>query len=249
MHGNPHIGLHTIRGVRLGNGRRLIGPNARFGLRLPSDLLPRSLKLAGKSFDLDCKLRVGVSETRALVPAATLHCRIATKNGDDPVRFDAEPLMPKGVEHFHSNGTSLSSPAIRVQVRPVRKRSQGRVYVGKRGVSEELEVREENENHKTIREYLTYMSLITPETSSMIEAGKPFTSTMFANKPPSQKELPMSEELPTPTVEDLQLEIASLTTQLNHANNQLETARASIKFLEAALAEARAQINHRQNAR
>ena len=92
MHGNPHIGLHTIRGVRLGNGRRLIGPNARFGLRLPSDLLPRSLKLAGKSFDLDgCKLRVGVSETRALVPAATLHCRIATtKNGDDPVRFDAE---------------------------------------------------------------------------------------------------------------------------------------------------------------
>ena len=48
------------------------------------------------------------------------------------------------------------------------------VYVGKRGVSEELEVRKENENHKTIREYLTHMSLITPETSSMIEAGKPF---------------------------------------------------------------------------
>lgn len=47
------------------------------------------------------------------------------------------------------------------------------VYVGKRGVSEELEVRKENKNHKTIREYLTHMSLITPETSSMIEAGKP----------------------------------------------------------------------------
>jgi len=92
MHGNPHIGLHTIRGVSLGDGRRLIGPNARLGLRLPSDLLPRSLKLAGKSLDLDgCKLRVGVSETRALVPVATLHCQIATtKNGDDPARFDAE---------------------------------------------------------------------------------------------------------------------------------------------------------------
>ena len=38
-----------------------------------------------------CKLRVGVSETRALVPADTLHCRIATtKNGDDSARFDAE---------------------------------------------------------------------------------------------------------------------------------------------------------------
>ena len=92
MHGNPHIGLHTVRGTPIGNGKWLIGPNARLGLRLPSDLLPRSLKLAGKSLDLDgCKLRVGVSETRALVPAATLHCRIATtKNGDDSARFDAE---------------------------------------------------------------------------------------------------------------------------------------------------------------
>ena len=92
MHGNPHIGLHTIRGARDPNGRRLIGHKARLGLRLPSDLLPRSLKLAGKNLDLDgCKLRIGVSETRALIPAATLHCRIVTtKNGDDPVRFDAE---------------------------------------------------------------------------------------------------------------------------------------------------------------
>ncbi|MCY3772682.1 MAG: type I-MYXAN CRISPR-associated protein Cas6/Cmx6 [Gemmatimonadetes bacterium] len=92
IHGNPHIGLHTVRGTPLGNGRRLIGPNARLGLRLPADLLPRSLKLAGKALELDgCKLRIGVSETRALVPAATLYCRIATtKNGDDDARFDAE---------------------------------------------------------------------------------------------------------------------------------------------------------------
>ena len=92
MHGNPQIGLHTIRGVCLGNGRRLIGPNARLGLRLPSDLLPRSLKLAGKSIDLDgCKLRIGISQTRALPPVATLHCRIVTtRNGHQPARFDAE---------------------------------------------------------------------------------------------------------------------------------------------------------------
>ena len=92
LHGNPHVGLHTILGVNLGAGWRSVGPDARFGLRLPSDLLPRSLKLAGKSLDLDgCKLRVGVGETRALTPAATLRCRIATtRNGDDPARFDAE---------------------------------------------------------------------------------------------------------------------------------------------------------------
>lgn len=92
MHGNPHIGLHTIRGRHTGDGRLLVGPSARLGLRLPSELLPRCLKLAGKSLDLDgCRLRVGVGETRALIPAATLRCRIATtRNGDDPVRFDAE---------------------------------------------------------------------------------------------------------------------------------------------------------------
>ena len=98
MHGNPHIGLHTIRGERLGNGRILMGTNARLGLRLPSDLLPRSLKIAGKSLDLDgCKLRIGISETRAIVPAPSLHCRIATtRNGEDPTRFDAEISRQSG---------------------------------------------------------------------------------------------------------------------------------------------------------
>ena len=92
MHGNPHVGLHTIRGVHVSNGRWLIGDKARLGLRLPSDLLLRSLKLVGKSIDLDgCKLRIGVGETRALTPTATLYCRIVTtKNGEDPTRFDAE---------------------------------------------------------------------------------------------------------------------------------------------------------------
>ena len=92
MHGNPHIGLHMVRGERIGNGRLLVGPNARLGLRLPSNLLPRCLKLAGKSINLDgYRLRVGVGKTRALIPAATLRCWIATtRNGDDPVRFDAE---------------------------------------------------------------------------------------------------------------------------------------------------------------
>ena len=92
MHGNPHVGLHTIRGVHVPNGRWMIGDKSRLGLRLPSDLLPRSLKLAGKSIDLDgCKLRIGVGETRTLIPAETLYCRIVTtKNGEDPARFDAE---------------------------------------------------------------------------------------------------------------------------------------------------------------
>ena len=111
LHGNPHVGLHTIRGMHLGNGQRSIGPGARFGLRLPSDLLPRSLKLAGKRLDLDgCRLRVGTSQTHALTPATMLHCRIATtKNGDDPARFDAE--IARQAAALGISGKVFRSPA------------------------------------------------------------------------------------------------------------------------------------------
>ena len=92
LHGNPAIGLHTIRGAPGGPGRYLLGDGARLGLRLPTELVPRTLKLAGMSIELDgCRVRLGVAQTRALIPATTLHCRIATtRNGHDPARFDAE---------------------------------------------------------------------------------------------------------------------------------------------------------------
>ncbi len=92
MHGNTSVGLHTIRGSPGAPGRYLLGERARFGLRLPAELVPRVLMLAGKSIELDgCRLRIGVPQTRALLPATTLHCRIATtRNGHAPARFDAE---------------------------------------------------------------------------------------------------------------------------------------------------------------
>ena len=92
LHGNPPIGLHTIGGAPSAPGRYLLGDDARCGLRLPLELVPRALKLAGKSIELDgCRLRIGVARTRPLIPATTLHCRIATtRNGHDPKRFDAE---------------------------------------------------------------------------------------------------------------------------------------------------------------
>ena len=92
LHGNAAIGLHTIRGSPGAPGRYLIDERARLGLRLPADLAPRVLSLAGKSIELDgCRLRIGVPQTRALLPATTLHCRIATtRNGHAPARFDAE---------------------------------------------------------------------------------------------------------------------------------------------------------------
>ncbi len=147
MHGNPHVGLHTIRGANLGNGRRLIGSGARFGLRLPSELLPRSLKLAGKCIDLDgCKLRVGVGEIRALVPAATLHCRIATtKNGDDPARFDGQIARQRASLGIRGNVMRAPESAARSDRRdPSRRilRVKGKRIVGHALLATELTTEE-----------------------------------------------------------------------------------------------------------
>ena len=92
LHGNAAVGLHTIRGVPGAPGRYLLGEGARFGLRLPPELVARSLALAGRSVELDgCRLRVGVAHTRALMPATTLRSRVVTtRNGLDPARFDSE---------------------------------------------------------------------------------------------------------------------------------------------------------------
>ena len=92
LHGNANVGLHLIRGVYDGNGKLLLSGNARMGLRLPMELLPKTLKLAGKRLELDgCCIRVGVSRSAALVPKNTLYARtVTTKNGADSERFDAE---------------------------------------------------------------------------------------------------------------------------------------------------------------
>ena len=70
----------------------MLDQHARFGLRLPVNLIPKVLRLAGKRLDVDGEaLRVGVSTTAALIPAPVLYAHIVTtKNGEDESRFDAE---------------------------------------------------------------------------------------------------------------------------------------------------------------
>ena len=92
IHDAVDIGIHSIRGIYSGGGRLQLSDSSRLVVRLPGEDIRSYLKLAGKGLLLDrCRLRVGVCETRALVPAATLRCRIATtKNGEQSARFDAE---------------------------------------------------------------------------------------------------------------------------------------------------------------
>jgi len=92
LHNADNIGLLPVRGRYAGQGKLILGQNARFGLRLPVNLIPKVLRLAGKRLDIDGEaLRVGVSTTSALIPATVLYAHIVTtKNGEDENRFDAE---------------------------------------------------------------------------------------------------------------------------------------------------------------
>lgn len=92
LHNADNVGLLPIRGHYAGQGKLILGQYARFGLRLPVNLLPKFLRLAGKRLDVNGEaLRVGVSTTSTLIPVPVLYAHIVTtKNGEDENRFDAE---------------------------------------------------------------------------------------------------------------------------------------------------------------
>lgn len=92
LHSADNIGLLALRGGYQGSGKLLLNSHARFGFRLPAALIPKALPLAGKRLDLNGdKLLVGVTTTKALVPAVALYAHVVTtKNGEDETRFDAE---------------------------------------------------------------------------------------------------------------------------------------------------------------
>ena len=99
LHETMDVGVHPIRGIYNGGGKLHLSDSSRLVIRLPDEDIRFYLKLAGKRLELDgFRLRVGVCEIWALVPADTLHCRIATtRNGDDSGRFDAEITRQSGV--------------------------------------------------------------------------------------------------------------------------------------------------------
>lgn len=92
IHEDPEIGLKLIRGRYLGDGLLDISPASELVLRLPVSGVGRYLSLAGKKLEvLGQSLRVGVPNTRALIPAVALSSPlVTTKNGHDQERFAAE---------------------------------------------------------------------------------------------------------------------------------------------------------------
>ncbi len=92
IHDDPEIGLKLIRGRYVGQGLLDISPSSDLVLRLPIGKVRQYLPLAGKKLEVaGHPLQVGVPRIRALIPAAVLFSPlVTTKNGLDPVRFEAE---------------------------------------------------------------------------------------------------------------------------------------------------------------
>lgn len=92
FHEDDSAGLKLVRGRYMGDGLLDISPRSELVLRLPVDRIASYLPLAGKKLLIDGQdLMVGVPNTRALVPSATLHSHlVTTKNGSNQERFEAE---------------------------------------------------------------------------------------------------------------------------------------------------------------
>ena len=110
LHNADNVGLLPIRGHYAGQGKLMLDQQARFGLRLPVNLIPKVLRLAGKRLDVDGEaLRVGVSTTSALIPAPVLYAHIVTtKNGEDESRFDAE--VQRQLDALNIKGKTARGP-------------------------------------------------------------------------------------------------------------------------------------------
>ena len=79
LHGDRRVGVHPIRGVRLGPRRLTLVPQSRLRLRLPSEEIAPYLVLAGSALDLDGdRLDVGIPRVEPLRPSPDLSARIVT---------------------------------------------------------------------------------------------------------------------------------------------------------------------------
>lgn len=92
FHAATNVGLIPVRGTPGPNHLLILDRNARFGLRIPPDEIPRALTLAGRRLLVSgTTLLAGTTSVEALKPSPVLYARIVTtRNGEDPDRFDAE---------------------------------------------------------------------------------------------------------------------------------------------------------------
>lgn len=101
IHDAKEVGVHPIRGTYSGNGSLHLTEQSRLIFRVPDDWIRPLLKLAGKKLDVGGhSIQVGVCETRALRPAATLYSRLVTIKGF----MEPKPFLEACGRQLQENG-------------------------------------------------------------------------------------------------------------------------------------------------
>lgn len=117
IHGDDQIGIHPIYGRLVGERKLAITQSSGLVLRLPVDRLTDVLPLAGKTIDLgDGKIVVGVPNTQALVPAASLKSRLVIIKGFMEPKTFLEAVRRQLDELEIHGGPSLISTGNAVEV-------------------------------------------------------------------------------------------------------------------------------------
>lgn len=83
--GASSIRIASIRGAYAGNGLLQLDDFSLLRFRLPAEEIPLLLPLAGKALEVDGhRIRLGVPQVRALVPASRLHARLVIIKASSP---------------------------------------------------------------------------------------------------------------------------------------------------------------------
>jgi CRISPR-associated protein Cas6 len=92
LHGDRRAGVHPIRGRQSAPGVLSLTDRSWFKIRLPAEGIAQYVAIAGKELDLDGhRVRVGIPQVEALVPAANLAARLVTfKHAMDAEAFEAD---------------------------------------------------------------------------------------------------------------------------------------------------------------
>ena len=135
LHGDDEVGLHPISGQLIGNRQLALTDRSYLTIRLASDRIGEILPLAGKTIHIGpAQVRIGVPQTRTLVPAARVYSRLVVIKGFmepepflEAVRRQLETLevrgeptlvaQPQVVEANRGKATGTRSPYIRRTLR------------------------------------------------------------------------------------------------------------------------------------
>ena len=93
LHEANGLAIHPIPGQQVGDRRMMLTPHSRLTLRVPDGRISEVLPLAGRELTIgQTKLRVGVPQVRALIPATALRSRLVIiKIKDAPTAKDITP--------------------------------------------------------------------------------------------------------------------------------------------------------------